>query len=115
MTSYVVCEIVSKAVQSVIKSTLYGEKMTKLISEAELKPSDLLASSLSTLYDGYCEKLDRDKLLKNFYKLIPQSPKMFQTKSKEMSAPAYNLIMILIPDLVVGFYKRGNVKENFIT
>ena len=52
MTTYVVCEIVSKAVQSVIKSKLYGEKMTKLISEAELKPSDLLVSSLSTLYNG---------------------------------------------------------------
>ena len=111
MTSDVVREIVCKAAQSVIKSKLYGEKITKLISEADLKPSDLLVSSLSTLYDGYCEKLDRDKLLKNFYKLIPESAKMFQTTSKEMNAPAYNLLMIHIPDLVVGFYKRGNVKE----
>ena len=111
MTSDVVREIVCKAAQSVIKSKLYGEKITKLISEADLKPSDLLVSSLSTLFDGYCEKLDRDKLLKNFYKLIPESAKMFQTTSKEMNAPAYNLLMIHIPDLVVGFYKRGNVKE----
>lgn len=28
-----------------------------------------------------------------------------------MTAPAYNLIIIQIPDLLVGFYKRGNVKE----
>ena len=111
ITSDVVCEIVCKAAQSVIKSKLYGEKMTKLISEADLKPSDLLVSSLLTLYGGYCEKLDRDKLLKNFYKLIPESAKMFETKSKEMNVPAYNLIMIHIPDLVVGFYKRGNVQE----
>ena len=113
MTSDVVREIVcrGRAAQSVIKSKLYGEKITKLISEADLKPSDLLVSSLSTLYDGYCEKLDREKLLKNFYKLIPESAKMFQTTSKEMNAPAYNLLMIHIPDLVVGFYKRGNVKE----
>ena len=100
MTSDVVREIVCKAAQSVIKSKLYGEKITKLISEADLKPSDLLVSSLSTLCDEYCEKLDRDKLLKNFYKLIPESAKMFQTTSKEMNAPAYNLLMIHIPDLI---------------
>ena len=90
---------------------MYGDKITKLISKADLKPSDLLVNSLSTLYDGYCETLDRGKLLKNFYKLIPDSAKMFQTKSKEMNAPAYNLIMIHSPDLVVGFYKRGNIEE----
>ena len=28
-----------------------------------------------------------------------------------MTVPAYNLILIQIPDLLVGFYKRGNVKE----
>ena len=113
MTSDVVREIVCKP-QSAIKSKLYGEKITKLISKADLKPSDLLVSSLSSLYDGYCEKLDRDKLLKNFYKLIPESAKMFQTTSKEMNAPPYNLLMIHIPDLVVGFYKRGNVKEKLL-
>ena len=63
------------------------------------------------LYDQYCEKLDRDKLLKNFYKLMSEREKMFVTKSKNMTVPAYNLILIQIPDLLVGFYKRGNVKE----
>ena len=100
MISDMVCEIFSKAAQSVIKSKLYGDKMTKLISEADLRTSDLLVNSLSTLYDRYCEKLDRDKLLKKFYKLIPDSAKMFQTKSKEMNAPAYNLIMIHIPNMI---------------
>ena len=110
-TPDVVREIVCRSAQSVITSKLYGEKMTKLIREADLKPSDLLVSSLSALYGAYCEKLDRDKLLKNFYKLIPKFADMFQTTSKDMNAPAYNLIMIHIPDLLVGFYKRGNVKE----
>ena len=36
---------------------------------------------------------------------------MFVTKSKNMTVPAYNLILIQIPDLLVGFYKRGNMKE----
>ena len=107
----VVREIVRRSAQSVITSKLYGEKMTKLIHEADLKPSDLLVSSLSALYGAYCEKLDRDKLLNSFYKLIPKSADMFQAASKDMNAPAYNLIMIYIPDLLVGFYKRGNVKE----
>ena len=96
---------------TVLKSKLHGEKMTKLIREADLKISDVLVSSLSALYGAYCEKLDRDKLLKNFYKHIPKSADMFQTTSKDMNAPAYNLIMIHIPDLLVGFYKRGNVKK----
>ena len=104
MTSDVVREIVCKTAQSFIKSKFYGEKITKLISEAGVKPCDLLVSSLSTLYDGYCEKLDRDKLLKNFYKLIPESAKMFQTTSKEMNAPAYNLLMIHV---------NGMLKKNF--
>ena len=32
-------------------------------------------------------------------------------KSKNMTVPASNLIMIQISDLFVGFYKLGNVKE----
>ena len=111
MTANVVREIIDKAVQSVVTSKLYGDEMTKLISEADLKPSVLLVSSLSTIYDKYCQHLDRDKLLKNFYKLILESPKMFETESKETSPRALNLIMIHIPDLAVGFYKRGDVKE----
>ena len=111
MTPDVVREIVRQSAESAITLKLYGEKMTKLIREAELKPPDLLVNSLLALYGAHCEKLDRDNLLKNFYKLIPKSADMFQTTSKDMNAPAYNLIMIHIPDLLVGFYKRGNVKE----
>lgn len=111
LTSEVVGEIVDKATQSVVKSKLYGDAMTKLFGEADLKASKDLVKHLATLYDQYCEKLDRDKLLKNFYKLMPESGRMFKTESKNMTAPAYNLIMIQIPDLLVGFYKRGNVKE----
>jgi hypothetical protein len=84
--------------------------MTKLFAEADLTASKDLVKLLSTLYDQYCEKLDRDKLLKNFCKLLPESGKMFKTKWKNMTATAYNLIMIQIPDLNVGFYRRGNVK-----
>ena len=36
---------------------------------------------------------------------------MFVAKSKNMTVPAYNLILIQIPDLLVAIYKRGNVKE----
>ena len=111
MTPDVVPEIVRRSAQSVITSKLYGEEMTELICKADLKPSDLFVSSLSALYGAYCKKLDRDKLLKNFYKLIPKSANMFQTTSKDMNAPAYNLVVIHIQDLLVGFYKRGNVKE----
>lgn len=109
--SKVVSEIVGKAVESVVNSKLYGESITKLISEADLKPSELLVDSLVSLYAEFCERLDRDKLLKNFYKQMPKSAQMFTTDSQEMYAAAYNLIMVHIPDLLVGFYKRGNVKE----
>ena len=111
LTSEVVTDIVDKAAKSIIESKLYGESMSTLFVEADPKPSEDLVKHLATLYDQYCEKLDRDKLLKNFYKLMPISGKMFITKSKNMTVPAYNLIMIQIPDLLVGFYKRGNVKE----
>ena len=110
LTSKVVSEIVDKATKSVVDSKLYGESMSKLLDEAELKPSKDLVKHLETLYDQYCEKLDRDKLLKNFYKLMSESEKMFITKLN-MTVPAYNLILIQIPDLLARFYKRGNVKE----
>ena len=48
--------------------------------------------------------------MKNFYKLTTES-EMFTTQSTHMNACPYNLVMIKIPDLLVGFYKRGNVKE----
>ncbi|CAB4016549.1 Hypothetical predicted protein, partial [Paramuricea clavata] len=72
LTSEVVGEIVDKATQSVVKSKLYGDAMTKLFGEADLKASKDLVRHLATLYDQYCEKLNRDKLLKNFYKLMPE-------------------------------------------
>ena len=107
----VVGEMVSKATETVASSKLYGESMAKAIGEAGLKPSELLVQYMKKLYAEYCEKLDRDKLLKIFYKLMPDSANMFTTESQEMFAPAYNLIMIHLPDLLVAFYKRGNVKE----
>ena len=107
----IVSEIVSQAEKSVVKSKLYGDSVTKLISEAELKPSELLVESLLSLYEEYCERLDKDKLLKNFYRHMLKSAEMFTTNSQQMYPAAYNLIMVHIPDLLVGFYKRGNVKE----
>jgi hypothetical protein len=65
MTSKVVGEIVDKAAQSVITSKLYGESMAELITQVDLKPSERLVKELGKLYDNYCEKLGRDKLLKD--------------------------------------------------
>ena len=64
LTSKVVSEIVDKATKSVVDLKLYGESVSKLLDEAELKPSEDLVKHLETLYDQYCEKLDRDKLKK---------------------------------------------------
>jgi hypothetical protein len=44
---------------------------------------------------------------------MPESGKMFKMESKNMTAHAYNLIVIQIdrdPDLLIGFHKCGNVK-----
>ena len=109
--SDVVCEMVSKAAGSIVNSELYGEPMANLITTADFKPSEHLVKMMKNLYAEYCERLDRDKLLKNFYKLIHDSSKMFTTKSDKMYTAAYNLVVIHLPDLLVGFYKRGNIKE----
>ena len=45
MTLDVVREIVRRSAQSIIRSELYGEEMTKLIGKADLKLSDLFVSS----------------------------------------------------------------------
>ena len=112
--SKVVTELVNKAINSILKSKLYGDTgLAKLEENIIVNPTEIFIKSLKELYSDYCAKTDRDKLVQKFYKLMPDSAKMLTGLSPEISIFVINLIMVHIPDLLVAFHKRGcvSVKE----
>ena len=111
--SKVVTELVNEAINSILKSKLYGDTGLAKLEENIVKPTELFIKSLKELYSDYCAKTDRDKLVEKFYKLMPDSAKLLTGLSPEISIFVINLIMVHIPDLLVAFHKRGcvSVKE----
>ena len=113
--SKVVTELVNEAINSILKSKLYGDTGLANLEENVVKPIELFIKSLKELYSDYCAKTDRDKLAEKFYKLMQMkfySAKMLTGLSPEISIFVINLIMVHIPDLLVAFHKCGCVNVN---
>ena len=68
--SKVVTELVNEAINSILKSKLYGDTGLAKLEENIVKPTELFIKSLKELYSDYCAKTDRDKLVEKFYKLM---------------------------------------------
>lgn len=104
-------KMVLGATESLAKCDIYGSHVKNIFTTITFQPTHLLVESMMDLYAKFCKKCDRDKLLINFYKLIPQSVNMFSV-SNPVSEEILNLIMMNLPDLLVSFYKRGEQNED---
>lgn len=104
-------KMVLDATESLAKCDIYGLAVRNVFTTVTFQPTELLVQSIKNLYAKFCRKCDRDKLLMNLYKLIPQSANMFLV-SNPVSVEILNLIMVNLPDLLVSFYKRGEQNED---
>ena len=91
--------IVEAIKKSLIAEDLYGPEINTAITNASC--NEALFEAVLPLYNKFCRKKNQDKLLEEFYGLTPNA-------SKYLNCPdlnAANIIMIEIPDRLVGFFK----------
>ena len=81
-----------------IPEKLYGYAMNDLVNTASC--TQALFDTLSPLYADFCRNRNQNKLVESFFSLMPQSCELLKCESYK----AANLIMIQIPDHIVGFY-----------
>ena len=83
---------------------LYGSAMNDLVNTASF--TQALFNALFPLYADFCRKKNQDKLVGSFFSLMPQSCELLKCESNK----AANLIMIHIPDHIVGFYNINRAR-----
>ena len=82
----------------IIEEDLYGEEINSALKKVTSTPK--LYQALLPLYQTFCKKKNQDNLLKVFYGLIPRSCELLNCNDFRIP----NLIMIQLPDFMVGHY-----------
>jgi len=92
------------ASKQIIREKLYGSAMNDLVNTASC--TQALFDTLFLLYADFCRKKNQDKLVESLFALMPQSCELLKCESYK----AANLIMIHIPDHIVGFYNINRAR-----
>lgn len=88
-----------------IAEDLYGPEINTAVKNASCNKS--FFDAVLPLYNKFCRKRNQDKLHEAFYELIPNSSQYLNCPDSN----ATNLIMIEIPDRLVGFFKVCQHRE----
>ena len=87
-----------------IKDDLFGHEINGALKK--VFSSKALFDAVTPIYKKFCRKQNQDKLLEEFYGLLPTSSNMFLNCANQNVA---NLIMIEIPDHLVVFTRKHNL------
>ena len=98
--------IVEDVKGKLIKDDLFGPDINSAIKKA--LSSKALFDAVSPIYNKFCRKKNQDKMLEDFYGLLPINPSTFLHCT---DANVANLIMIEIPDRLVGFFKIARSRQ----
>ena len=93
-----VASIVETIKGNITKENIYGEEINTVLKTASA--SEALFKAILPLYQTFYKKKNQDKLLEDFYGLIPRSCELLNCTDFRVT----NLIMIHLPDHLVGFY-----------
>jgi hypothetical protein len=69
-----------------------------------VKPTKASFEALLPMYETFCRKKNQNKLLESFYGLIPRPCEFLKYDDYKIA----NLIMIQLPDFLVGFFNTSN-------
>jgi hypothetical protein len=94
--------IVETIKTNVIQEDIYGTEINTSIKTVSC--SEALFNAVLPMYERFSRKKDQDRLLESFYGLFPNSCKLLNCQDFR----AANLIMIHLPDHLVGFH---NVRQ----
>ncbi len=100
-----VASIVETIKGNIIKENTYGEEINTILKTASA--SEALFEAILPLYERFHRKKNQDKLLEDFYALIPRSCELLNCADFRVT----NLIMIHVPDHLVGFYNVSQIKD----
>ena len=89
--------IVDSIKTDLVAEDLYGPAINIAVKKATC--SEALFAHVLPLYDKFCRKKNQDKLLEEFYGLIPNGKEYLCCQDTN----AANIIMIEIPDRLAGF------------
>ena len=97
-----VASIIESIKTKITKEKLYGLEMCTAIEKATATKA--LFDALHPLFATFCKKKNQDKLVESFFALIRRSCDLLNCKDYKVS----NLIMIHVPDHLVGFYHTSS-------
>jgi len=96
-----VASIVESIKSQIVREKLYGSDMNDSVKTAS--SSQALFDALFPLYSKFCRKKSQDQLVESIFALMPESTRLLNCEDYK----AANLIMINIPDHLVGFYNTN--------
>ena len=91
--------IVDKVKTKIKDDGFWDSEMTSNI--ASITSNDSLYDTILPIYEQFCQKLNQDSFLTDFYELIPNSSCLLQSENQQLCS----LIMISIPDHLVTLSK----------
>ena len=97
--------IIQKIKTGLLSDDLYGTEINKFIKNASCTKA--LFDAVLPLYRQFCRKKNQDKLLEAFYGLMDNASKYLNCPNSNASC----IIMIEIPDHLVGHYKVCRERE----
>ena len=101
-----ICGFVETIKTRIIEEDLYGTETNKAL--AAVSSTKALFDAILPIYETFAKKRNRDKMLELFCGLIPRSCELLQCKNYKIA----NLIMIQLPDFLIGFYNTAYTTSN---
>ena len=99
-----IASIVESIKSQIMREKLYGSAMNDLVNTASC--TQAFFDALFPLYADFCRKKNQDKLVESLFSLMSQSCELLKCESYK----AANLIMIHVPDHIVGFYNINRAR-----
>ena len=97
--------IVDTIKSNIIAEKLYGDEIDSVVKN--ISATEALLKDVLPLYTKFCRNRNQDKLLESFYGLMLNSSTLLNCKDSRVA----NLVMIHIPDHLVGLCNVGLVGE----
>ena len=97
--------IVDTIKRNIVAEKLYGDEIDSVVNN--ISATELLLKEVLPLYTKFCRNKNQDKLLESFYGLMLNSSTLLNCKDSRVA----NLVMIHVPDHLVGFANLGQVGE----
>ena len=100
-----IISIVDTIKKNIVEEKLYGENINAAVEK--VTATEALFDEVLPIYTKFSRSQNQDKLLESFYGLMPKSAQLLNCTDSRVA----NLVMIHIPNHLVGFFNVQNVSQ----